>query len=115
MRTRNVAQIIKVQRNLNMFCHSHKVDGRVAMIRLAVVTLLFSIGMFAAAQDQPAPQWELFGGYSFFDPGTDGHGMLPAGWLPVSSRLESNPRGIGASITYNFNRWFGLTGDVSSQ
>ena len=32
----------------------------------------------------------------------------------MTSRLESNPRGIGASATYNFNRWVGLTLDTSN-
>ena len=32
----------------------------------------------------------------------------------MSSRLESNPRGADASLTYNFNRWFGLTLDTST-
>jgi outer membrane protein OmpA-like peptidoglycan-associated protein len=96
-----------------MSSHSHNSCGRVAVMLLAVVAVLCSVGTFAAAQDQPAPKWELFGGYSFFHPGADVHGLLPAGVLPVSSRLESNPRGIGASLTYNFNRWFGLTGDIS--
>jgi hypothetical protein len=27
--------------------------------------------------------------------------------------MESNPRGAGAAVTYNFNRWFGLTLDAS--
>jgi opacity protein-like surface antigen len=67
----------------------------------------------AAAQDQPAPKWELYGGYSFFYPNADVHGLLPGGLLPVSSPVESNAKGAGASITYNFNRWFGLTGDIS--
>ena len=58
-------------------------------------------------------QREFFGGYSFVDPGTDVHGLLPGAVLPVNSRVESNPRGAGASITFNFNRWFGLTGDIS--
>jgi len=69
---------------------------------------------FAAAQEQPAPKWELYGGYSFFHPGADIHGVLPLGLLPVSNRLEPNPRGIGASVTYDFNRWFGLTLDSST-
>jgi len=85
----------------------------VAVMRLAVVVVLWSAGTFAAAQDQPTPKWELFGGYSFFYPATDVHGLLPGGLVPVSSRLESNPRGVGAGLTYNFNRWFGLTGDFS--
>jgi outer membrane protein OmpA-like peptidoglycan-associated protein len=92
---------------------SHNPRGRVAVMLLAVVGILCSAGTLAAAQDQPAPKWELFGGYSFVHPGGDVHGVLPQGILPVSSRLESNPRGIGASLTYDFNRWFGLTGDIS--
>jgi outer membrane protein OmpA-like peptidoglycan-associated protein/opacity protein-like surface antigen len=80
---------------------------------LAVVAVLCSLGTFAVAQDHPAPKWELFGGYSFVYPGADVHGLLPGGILPVSSRMEANPRGIGASLTYNFNRWFGLTVDSS--
>jgi outer membrane protein OmpA-like peptidoglycan-associated protein len=82
-------------------------------MRLAVLTVLCSIGTFAAAQDQPAPKWELFGGYSYLYPDAGVHGLLPGGLLPAGSRLESNPRGAGASITYDFNRWFGLTLDSS--
>ena len=96
-----------------MSSHSHKPCGRRAVTLLAVVAVLCSVGTFAAAQDQPAPKWELFGGYSFVYPGADVHGLLPLGVSPVSSRLEANPRGVGASLTYDFNRWFGLTGDIS--
>jgi outer membrane protein OmpA-like peptidoglycan-associated protein len=97
-----------------MSSHTHNTYGRAAAMRLAMVAVLCSVGTLASAQDQPAPKWELFGGYSFVDPGTDVHGLLPGAVLPVSSRVESNPRGAGASITFNFNRWFGLTGDVSA-
>ena len=96
-----------------MSSHSRSHYGRVALMQLAVVAALCGVGTFAAAQDQPPPKWELFGGYSFLYPGADVHGVLPAGVLPVSSFLESNPRGAGASITYDFNRWFGLTVDAS--
>src|ERR1022692_671674 len=103
----------QVRRNSYMLSRSQNSCGRVALMQLAVVAVLCSVGTLAAAQDQPAPKWELFGGYSFFDPATNVHGLLPGGLLPVTSRLESNPRGIGASVTYNFNHWFGLTGDAS--
>jgi len=96
-----------------MSSHSHNHCGRVAVMLLAVVGVLPSVGRLAAAQEQPAPKWELFGGYSFVDLGADVHGTLPAGVSPVTSRLESNPRGVGASLTYNFNRWIGVTGDIS--
>ena len=97
-----------------MSSQSHNTCGRVMVMRLAMVAILCSVGTLASAQAQPAPKWELFGGYSFVDPGTDVHGLLPGATLPVSSSLESNPRGAGASITFNFNRWFGLTGDISA-
>jgi outer membrane protein OmpA-like peptidoglycan-associated protein/opacity protein-like surface antigen len=93
--------------------HSHRHYGPFAAMLLAAFALL-CMGAFAAAQEQPAPKWELYGGYSFFHPGADIHGVLPLGLLPVSSRLEPNPRGLGASLTYDFNRWFGLTLDGST-
>jgi outer membrane protein OmpA-like peptidoglycan-associated protein len=82
-------------------------------MRLAVFGVLCGVATLAAAQDQPTPKWELFGGYSFVYFGADVHGLLPGGIIPVNSLAESNPRGAGASLIYNFNRWFGLTGDVS--
>jgi outer membrane protein OmpA-like peptidoglycan-associated protein len=96
-----------------MASHAQNLYGRLAMIRLVVVAFLCGMGTVAAAQDQPAPKWELYGGYSFVYPGANLHGLLPTGVIPVSSLVESNPRGAGASITYNFNRWIGLTADAS--
>ncbi len=95
--------------------YSHRSRARLGVIRFAAVAILFNLGALASAQDRPTPKWELYGGYSFFYPNADLHGLLPGGVLPVSSRLESNPRGAGASITYNFNRWFGLSADASGQ
>jgi outer membrane protein OmpA-like peptidoglycan-associated protein/opacity protein-like surface antigen len=88
--------------------------SRVLIMLPAVIAVLCTLGTLAAAQDQPAPKWELFGGYSFLYPNADVHALLPGGLLPVSSPLESNPRGIGGSITYDFDRWFGLTLDGST-
>ena len=98
-----------------MSSHSHNPCGRVAVMLLAIIAVLCSVGTLAAAQDQPAPKWELYGGYSAFYAGCDLHGLLPGGVVPVSSCLKWSPRGVGASITYDFNRWFGLTVDSSGQ
>jgi outer membrane protein OmpA-like peptidoglycan-associated protein len=98
-----------------MSSHSHHRCGRLAVMPLAVVAVLCSLGTLASAQDAPAPKWELYGGYSAFYPGCDLHGLLPEAVLPVSSCLKWNPRGAGASLTYDFNRWFGLTVDSSGQ
>jgi outer membrane protein OmpA-like peptidoglycan-associated protein/opacity protein-like surface antigen len=88
--------------------------SRFAWIAMAVLAVLCALGTSAAAQDRPAPKWELYGGYSFLYPNSDVHAMLPGGLLPVTSPLESNPRGLGGSVTYDFNRWFGLTLDGST-
>ncbi len=80
----------------------------------ATIAVTCTFVTLAAAQEQPPPKWELFGGYSVFDPGATIHGELPGALLPLSSRLEWNPRGAGASVTYDFNRWFGLTLDTST-
>ena len=87
---------------------------RVLAILPATIAVLYVFSTLAAAQDQPAPKWEVYGGYSFLYPNSDLHAMLPGGVLPVGSPLESNPRGVGASITYDFKRWFGLTLDGST-
>lgn len=96
-----------------MSSHGKNACVRVALMRLVALVVLCSLGPLGAAQDQPTPKWEVYGGYSFFYPGADVHGLLPGGVLPASSRLEANPRGAGASLTYNFNRWLGLTADSS--
>jgi len=97
-----------------MSSHSKGRLARVLTIPPAIVAVLCMFGTLAAAQDQPVPKWELFGGYSVFDPGANVHGQLPGALLPLSSRLEWNPRGAGASLTYDFNNWFGLTLDTST-
>jgi hypothetical protein len=79
--------------------------GRVFGMLSAMIVALSMLGALAAAQDQPTPKVELFGGYSFWYPGPTVSGILPLGVSPVSSRLESNSRGAGVSATYNFNHW----------
>jgi outer membrane protein OmpA-like peptidoglycan-associated protein len=98
-----------------MSSHSHKPCGRVAVMRLAMIAVLCSVGTLAAAQAPPPPKWEVYGGYSAFYPGCDIHGLLPGATTPVSSCLKWNPRGAGATLTYDFNRWFGLSADSSGQ
>ena len=88
--------------------------GRVLRMLPAVVAVFGMFTALAAAQDPPAPKWEIYGGYSFLYPGGNIHGQLPGALLPISSRMESNPRGAGASLTYNFNHWFGMTLDTST-
>ena len=87
--------------------------GRVVAKLSATAALLCAFGTPVVAQEQPAPKWEVYGGYSFWYPGANVHGVLPTGLVPVTSRLDSNPRGAGASVTYDITRHFGLTVDAS--
>jgi hypothetical protein len=96
-----------------MSSYSRILGGSVIGKWLVLALAFGSLGTLAAAQDQAAPSWELYAGYSVFHPAANVHGLLPGGLLPVSSRLEANPRAVGAGVTYNFNRWLGLTGDIS--
>ena len=97
-----------------MSSDSHGPRGSVVVMLLAAIAFAIGIAPVALSQEPPGPKWELYGGYSFFHPGADIHGVLPLGLLPVSSRLEPNPRGVGASVTYDFNRWLGITLDSST-
>jgi outer membrane protein OmpA-like peptidoglycan-associated protein len=88
--------------------------ARVVILLPAMLAVLCTFATLVAAQEGPAPKWEVYGGYSFFYPHAEIHGLLPGALQPLSSRMESNPRGAGASITYNFNNWFGLSLDTST-
>ncbi|MGZ4814375.1 MAG: outer membrane beta-barrel protein [Terriglobales bacterium] len=96
-----------------MSSHSKSHGGLVAVVLLATFAVLFS-PQLAAAQEQSPPKVELFGGYSFFYPGANLQARNPGALAYLSIRQESNPRGAGGSLTYNFNRWLGLTGDFSA-
>ena len=97
-----------------MSSHSHNSCSQVSVMLWAMIALLCSVGTLAA-QGSPAPKWELYGGYSAFNPGCDLNGLLPGGTEPVSSCVKWDPRGVGASVTYDFSRWFGLSVDSSGQ
>ena len=69
---------------------SSNLKSRLARLFTALPVAVAVLGMLASAavaQDQPAPKWELYGGYSFLYPNADIHGLLPGGLLPVSSPL----------------------------
>jgi hypothetical protein len=84
---------------------------RVLYVGLLVVlgTLIWSAT--ALAQEEPTPKVELFTGYQWLNPG----GTIPAPGSnplnPTPFKLPSVPQGLGASLTYNFSKNWGLEGD----
>lgn len=65
------------------------------MRKVLTVTILLLLAS-AAAVAQDFPKAEIFGGYQY------------------SRQNSTNLNGWDASLTGNFNRWFGLTGDFSA-
>jgi outer membrane protein OmpA-like peptidoglycan-associated protein len=78
---------------------SHRNKRGIALLSVAAALLLVSTAAFG--QDQPAPKWEVFAGYSWADPNTK------INHVP----LRSYPAGLGLAGTYDFNKWLGLTLD----
>jgi outer membrane protein OmpA-like peptidoglycan-associated protein len=70
---------------------------------LALTLLLLSTTVVFAQDDVP-PKVDIFGGYSWLDPG----GRVG------SFKLPSLAKGFGIASTYNFNKYVGLTGDVDA-
>jgi hypothetical protein len=73
-----------------MSLHSRNRRGLLAVLLFTALAVLCSLGTIASAQDQPAPKWELFGGYSFFDPAADIHGVLPGGAVSWTHRWAAS-------------------------
>jgi outer membrane protein OmpA-like peptidoglycan-associated protein len=63
------------------------------------------------AQDQTPPKAELFIGYQWLNPG----GNIPRGTdplgNPIAFKLPSIPQGVGASLSYNFTKYWSLEAD----
>ena len=69
---------------------------------LALTFLLFSTTVFA--QNDTAPKVDIFGGYSWLNPGGNVGGI----------KLPGLKKGFGIESTYNFNKYAGISVDVDS-
>lgn len=73
--------------------------GRVLSVLAMFIFGLASSAVFA--QEEAVPKFDVFAGYSWFDPGLRINGI----------NLKSDARGFGIGLTYNVNKWVGLTLD----
>ena len=75
---------------------------------MSTVVLLSAVTL---AQDVETPKYEIFAGYQWLHPG----GFVPVPFgnynAPSGMKLPDMPEGMGASFTYNFQKYFGLEGD----
>lgn len=89
----------------------HKSYRRVASFALVLAILLIALPAFMLAQNENPPKAELFVGYQWLNPG----GNIPRGTdafgNPLAFKLPSIPQGAGASLAYNFTKYWALEGD----
>jgi hypothetical protein len=89
---------------------------RIRSVRVlcACFLLMLTVVLLSAvtlAQDVETPKYEIFAGYQWLHPG----GFVPVPFgnynAPNGMKLPDMPAGMGASFTYNFQKYFGLEGD----
>jgi hypothetical protein len=81
------------------------------IIGLFVILGLSLISSAAFGQSDATPKWDVFAGYQWLHPG----GTVPTPFTdfnnPVPYNVPDMPKGFGSSVTYNFDRHWGLEGD----
>jgi len=87
----------------------HQTYGRCAALALALAVLLV-LPTVLIAQDETPPKFDVFVGYQWLNPG----GTVPEGPTPNAVKLNSLDRGIAGTVTYNFDKWWGLSADAST-
>jgi hypothetical protein len=84
--------------------------GRVLLASLSLILTVVLLSAVTLAQDAETPKVEIFAGYQWLHPG----GTVPVGNYnsPSGYTIPDMPFGIGAAGTYNFQKYFGLEGDL---
>ncbi len=81
------------------------------VIGLSSLVAVLVISASAFAQDSSTPNWDIFVGYQYLNPG----GTVPAPGgdpnNPTPYPLPAMPKGFGTAATYNFDPHWGLEGD----
>jgi hypothetical protein len=82
-----------------------------ACFALSLAVIVLALPALTKAQDETPPKAELFVGYQWLNPG----GSIPRGTdasgNPIAFKLPSIPQGVGASLAYNFTKYWALEGD----
>jgi hypothetical protein len=87
-------------------CPTYARRVRLALIVAVALVLLPAV---MKAQDIVPPKVDLFVGYQWLNPG----GTVPLGPSYTPTKLPGMPGGAAGTVTYNFNKWVGLSADVS--
>jgi len=91
-------------------CHKAG-SGHVLCTGLLVMLTVCLVSATAPAQQQATPKVEIFTGYQWLHPGETIPTPVQSPTSPVPMKLSDMPSGLGAGLTYNFDRHWGLEGD----
>lgn len=89
---------------------SRALVGRV-LAGLAVFFSLFLLSANMLGQDDATPKYDLFVGYQWLHPGASVPSPAGTPSNPIPQVIPDMPKGFGAALTYNFNRYAGLEAD----
>ncbi len=81
-----------------------QVERRVRFWRSVMTALVLALGVaspVARAQEAEVPQWDVFAGYAWMEPG----GRI------AGTAIDEMPKGWGATVTYNVDKWWGISLD----
>lgn len=93
-------------------CHTS--SRRILYAALPLIVVVVLVSGIAPAQEEPAPQIEIFTGYQWLDPGGSVPTPVQNPNNPIPLKLKSMPYGLAASLTYNFDQHWGLEGDYGA-
>ena len=87
-------------------------SGRVLFASFLLMLTVVVLSAVTLAQDVEVPKYEIFAGYQWLHPGATV--PAPNGDFnnPTPITVQDMPLGIGAAFTYNFQKYFGLEGDL---
>ncbi|MGA3196065.1 MAG: hypothetical protein ABSD39_13775 [Terriglobales bacterium] len=89
---------------------SRQTYGKCASLALILALVLLALPAVLNAQDETPPKMDVFVGYQWLNPG----GTVPEGTPYVAQKLPSLPAGAAGTVTYNFDKWWGLSADVGT-
>ena len=88
----------------------HQTYRRCAALALVLAVVLLALPAVLNAQDETPPKVDVFVGYQWLNPG----GTVPEGPDAIGVKLPSLPAGAAGTLTYNFDKWWGLSADVGT-
>jgi hypothetical protein len=93
----------------HVLCSLQFQEGDSQMRRYLKALLVLSVALTVHSFAQDAPKFEVFGGYSWYNPG----GRITTTPSLVDTKIYDFRKGWGGQFTYNLNSWAGIALDAN--